>query len=302
MDRIQITEPGAYDVPEDVYHADEFLPMPSLSSSGARKLLPPSCPALFDHERRHRRETSALRFGKAAHLWLLERKEWDSRFVVLPHDHSNRTNDGKKLVADIQRQGKTPLSFAEFEKVKAMAEAIKAHEFAYGAFERGLSEKTLVHFDEEFGIWTRCRPDFFPRGHAIVPDYKTTVSADPEDIRKSMWTYNYHAQAAWYLDIVMALGLIEAPRFLFIFQEKEPPYLVTCVTPSDTALEWGRIQNRKAKEIFATCLHTGKWPGYADNILTVDLPGWAENTLQRKHGEGDFEVVQRAYAPHAAAE
>jgi hypothetical protein len=40
-----ITEPGIYQMTNEEYHADRG----SLSSSGARKLLPPSCPALFRH-------------------------------------------------------------------------------------------------------------------------------------------------------------------------------------------------------------------------------------------------------------
>lgn len=38
-----ITEPGVYDLPAEVYHADP-VEGGSLSSTGARKLLPPSCP------------------------------------------------------------------------------------------------------------------------------------------------------------------------------------------------------------------------------------------------------------------
>jgi hypothetical protein len=47
-----ITEPGVYDIAEDHYHADP-VPGGSLSNSGAKKLLPPSCPAKFAYEREH---------------------------------------------------------------------------------------------------------------------------------------------------------------------------------------------------------------------------------------------------------
>jgi hypothetical protein len=41
-------EPGIYEMSADEYHA-----RPELSSSGARKLLPPHTPAQFAYERRH---------------------------------------------------------------------------------------------------------------------------------------------------------------------------------------------------------------------------------------------------------
>ncbi|MBO0827768.1 MAG: hypothetical protein J2P24_08300 [Streptosporangiales bacterium] len=43
---VMITEPGVYNLPAAVYHADP-VPGGSLSQSGAKKLLPPSCPALY---------------------------------------------------------------------------------------------------------------------------------------------------------------------------------------------------------------------------------------------------------------
>ncbi|MGW9447058.1 hypothetical protein, partial [Bacillus mobilis] len=49
-----ITRPGVYDgIPEAVYHRDP-VPGGSLSSSGARKLLAPSCPALFKYDQEHK--------------------------------------------------------------------------------------------------------------------------------------------------------------------------------------------------------------------------------------------------------
>ena len=51
-----------FDMPEVEYHRH-----PALSSTGARRLLRPSCPALFDWERKHPRPpTKAMRLGRAA--------------------------------------------------------------------------------------------------------------------------------------------------------------------------------------------------------------------------------------------
>ena len=57
------------DMPEAEYHA-----LDSLSSTGARRLIAPGCPALFDYERRHpRTPTPAMRLGRAAHRPVMSR-------------------------------------------------------------------------------------------------------------------------------------------------------------------------------------------------------------------------------------
>lgn len=304
-DAIKIDHPGVFDVPEDVYHADNFLPEPSLSSSGARALLPPKgVPAKFWYNRTHPQPTKKIfSFGKAAHQLLLEPDEWHKKFEVLPANWNARTNAGKEFRASIEAEGKTAITNAEWETIEGMHKALAEHEFAMEAFKNGASEKTLVWKDPETGIWCRVRPDFFPHNHPIVADYKTARSSEPtEDIPKSMYDYGYYQQADWYLSGIRELGLIEKPRFLFIYQEKEPPYLVTCATPSETALHYGEVLNRKARSVFKECLQANHWPGYTDKIVEVDIPKWAEYRLEGRKQDHEFdikkEIMAEAYEPH----
>ncbi len=59
--------PGVYDLPADEYHA-----RPELSQTGAKKLLPPSCPAHFKQWQTDGGETKpAWEKGKAAHKLVL---------------------------------------------------------------------------------------------------------------------------------------------------------------------------------------------------------------------------------------
>ena len=65
---LTITAPGVYDIPAEDYHRDP-VPGGSLSSTGARKLLPPSCPAKFRYEQDNPpTPTAALDFGQAPGL------------------------------------------------------------------------------------------------------------------------------------------------------------------------------------------------------------------------------------------
>ena len=109
-----------------------------------------------------------------------------------------------------------------------------------------------------------------------------------------MWDFGYYQQAAWYGDGLKALGITDRPAFVLCFQEKVPPYLVTVAQPSPTALEWGRIRNRKARALFADCMDRQVWPGYAADVVTLDLPFYAEKQLEREHAAGAYSTLDAA--------
>jgi hypothetical protein len=143
----------------------------------------------------------------------------------------------------------------------------------------GQPEQSLFWQDRPTGVWRRARLDWMPYGNGgrlIVPDYKTAVSAAPSAIEKAMQNYGYHQQAAWYLDGVKALGGGDA-AFVFIVQEKTPPYLVTVVELDAITLRIGRDRNRQAIDLYRQCVTEDQWPGYTDSIELISLPAWAEN-------------------------
>lgn len=271
--------PGVCDLPEDVYHADP-VPGGSLSSTGARRILPPGCPALFDHERREGRpDTSVFEFGRAAHslvlgvgaeLVLVDRDRWD-------------TNAVKAEVAAIRAAGKIPLKCKDLDTVHAMAAALRAHPLVGKMFQPGnaVTERCLFWRDPATGVVKRARCDWLPHPlaprHAIVVDYKTCDSADPDAVARSMYRWGYHQQADWYQEGVTATGAADSAAFLLICQEKTPPYLVTVAQPSDSALRVGRARNRRAVEIYRDCTESGIWPGYTPgrDVVVVDLPAYA---------------------------
>jgi hypothetical protein len=275
----RITAPGLYPgIPAEAYHGDKLTPEPALSSSGARKIMS-SCPAQFwwDHENPPE-PTEALDVGSAAHEWLLEGDTWPQRFTVLPEDHNGATKAGKARIEEIEASGKRPLKHDAFATINAMHDALVAHEFALSAF----------------SIWCRARLDAMPRRGTIFADYKTCRSADPDDLRKSIADYGYHQQAAWYCEGIRALGICPNPTFLFVFQQKTPPYLITPVVLDQTTLDWGAALNRKAKAIFAHGLRTGQWAGYADDIITLGLPVWATKQLEDMEALGKLAAELQA--------
>ncbi len=265
---MKITEPGVYDMPADEYHAQT-----ALSSSGARKLLAPSCPALFKWERDHGQPNKRVfDFGHAAHRMVLG----DGPELVVVDADDWRTKAAREARDEAHAEGKVPLLADEFATVSQMAWEQRRHPAAFEP-KNGKPEQSLFAKDAATGVMLRARLDWLPDptdGRLTLVDYKTTVSAEPAAFGRSVAKYGYYQQAAWYLDIVKTLGLADDPAFLFIGQEKTPPYLVTVFELDEEALRIGRRRNRQAIEVFAECAATDTWPSYSSEIEQISLPLW----------------------------
>lgn len=273
---------GVHDIPEADYHADPVAGG-SLSCSGAKKLLPPSCPALFDYERQHGQPfKKAFEFGSAAHSLVLG---VGPKLVEYAGTGKNpeawQKDDDKAAVAEIRLSGAIPLKPSEYAQVQAMAKALRDHPIASALLtpEGGKPEQTMVWQDPDTGIMLRALVDWMPNRNGnrlVIGDYKTAVSANPDDFRQSAYKYGYCMQNPWYLDGIRALGLDDDPDFVFVVQMKTAPYLVSLVRLDDEALRVGAERNRKARRIYADCTEAGYWPGFTDlEIAEVSLPSYA---------------------------
>lgn len=279
----EVTGPGVYDLTEAEYHGDP-VPGGSLSASGAKLLLPPSCPALYAWRRDHPKTSAEFDFGTAAHKFVLGTGPGITVIDALDW----RTKAAQEARKDARANGVVPLLVSEFSEIADMARAIEQHPVAGQLFrpDRGTAEQSLFWQDPDYGIWRRARLDWIlnPRnigGRFVIADYKTTTDASPAAIRKTVANLNYHMQAAWYTDAAEQFYDL-GPAFLFVFQEKTPPYLVTVAELDDDAIQAGRDRNRHACEVWRDCTAAGVWPGYSYDIELISLPPWAART------EGDY--------------
>lgn len=280
LDNPAVTEPGVYQLTDEQYHADP-VPGGSLSSTGARRLLPPGCPAKYRYEVDNPPAPSrAFDLGSAAHHLVLGT---GPRLVRVEHGDW-RTKAAREQRDAAHAAGAIPLLADEHDQVQAMADALRQHPIAAALFDPdrgGQPEQSLFWVDGPSGVWRRSRLDWLPHGaghgRAIVADYKTTIDGSPDAIEKTVHRYGYHQQAAFYLDAGPALDLWgDDAVFVFVFQEKAPPYLVTVVQPDALALRIGRLLNRQAIDLYRDCVASGQWPGYADDVVEVGLPIWVQ--------------------------
>lgn len=273
-----VTEPGVVDdMPLEVYHADP-VPGGSLSSSGARKLIAPGCPAKFQYERTHGQgPKDEYDFGTAVHTFTLG----SGPRIVAVDARSWQTVAAREQRAAERAAGNVPLLAKDYQRAKDVARAVRNNPKAAALLrpDRGVAERSLFWRDPETGVWRRGRPDCLTQsaeGRCLIVDVKSTESAAPEDFARSIYKFGYHQQGSTYIDGVTALGVGEDPEFLMIAVEKQPPYLCEVYALEAFALDLGRARNRRALEVFKRCTETGIWPGYTDDITYLALPGWGE--------------------------
>lgn len=271
-------------VDEESYHLDRG----SLSVSGAKLLLPPSCPAKFRHTMDNppkvKREWD---FGHVAHRLVLgkgaEFKALDPAVHGLkadgkPSEKPTSTTKWRNAAADARARGLVPIHADDHAKAQTMAVGVFKHPVAGRLFAEGDAEVALYHTDAETGVRLRGRCDWIchrDRDRMVIVDYKTSTTANPAELVRKFWSLGYFMQAAWYRDLAVSLGLSEDPRFLFVVQEKEAPHVVTVMEYDDDAITEGQRLNREAIRLYTQCRDRDEWPGYTVDTVTISLPGWA---------------------------
>ena len=293
-EQVIIETPGVYDLTDEDYHRD-LVPGGSLSSSGARRLLPPSCPALFHHWRHQQGpRTKAMDFGTAAHWRMLG---VGSPIVVVDADDW-KTKAAQQQKAFAHAAGRVPMLLKDYARTREMESVLRANPDARKLFRPGLGavEQSMFWVDFEFDVWRRARLDLVIPGNDTDPmfivDYKTCQGVDIVAMEKSMATYGYEKQGAWYIDAADALGLVPPSGvvFVLVFQMSDPPYLVRVGQPTPEAIQWGRVQNRKAIDTYRDCTRTGVWPGYPAGVVSLALPRWTEKQLENAWDRGDLTI------------
>ncbi len=190
--------------------------------------------------------------------------------------------DARAARDDAYAAGKVPLLPKEKAQVDAMEQAVREHPLAGPLFApgTGMAERSIYWTDPDTGVRCRVRPDWLKQlpGLTLCVDYKTIKSADPDTVSKAIRDHAYHQQDAFYTDGIWAALQPEDVRFIFVFQSKTAPYLITVRELADQDRDIGRARNERALRTYAECMATGIWPdwtGPVTDIPTISMPTWA---------------------------
>lgn len=241
----------------------------------ASKCLATAYDKYFKPEREPDTPTPAMIFGSAAHKLLLEPDDFFTEFSIAPIS-DKRTKEGKELWVSFESENKnkTVITNADYEVLQKMITALKSHPLPFKLLRNGNPEQSIEWIDDETGLALKARHDY--RHADYIVDYKTVADASLEAFQRTLVSHGYHQQAAHYLDSEIALTGHDHRTFVFIAQEKTPPYPAAVYVLDQKSIEAGRKENRRALRAIQKCLETGVWPSYhADQPIDIGLPKWA---------------------------
>lgn len=284
---------GLQKIADEHYHKVQFC------SKHALDVIYQRSPMHLWYERQNPKPpTEAMKFGSALHTFILEPEQFAQRHIIIGQCEAVK-KDGKRCsnVGRAQSPGgnwlcgvhgddddcvenASAITEESHLKIRAMADAIQRCDAARELLSAPGENEQAAIFDwnvkgDGWDHLLRCKlkVDGIRRTWDSAFDLKTCESAAPEDFMRSIGTFGYHRQAAFYLDGLEAVG-IKLKHFIFIAVEKEPPFGTAVYRLSSDAIELGRDQNARLMHTYASCERTGFWHGYDATFNEISVPNW----------------------------
>lgn len=242
----------------------EYFALPHINCSSLKKIA--KSPATYKYSlTAPKEESKAFLIGSALHCLVLEPHLFYEQYIKDP-GINKRTNAGKAEYEALKASGKIILSVDDWEQVLGMTDSVMNNLTAAKLLSSGSPEQTVL--TEIEGVPAKCKIDWL-RSPQIIVDLKTTDDASEEGFARNIAKFGYDMQAAWYLDCT---GL---DYFIFIVVEKSPPYLTNIFQMGQQSINVGRTKYLKALAQYKQCLESDYWPGYSEEIKTIEMPNWA---------------------------
>ncbi len=267
--------------------------VPALSASIAKIILAKSSlHAWHAHPRLNpdyvSEESDEFDFGSAAHDLLLEGGT-AKICVIKPEDYRSKptkkdpeggipkgwTNGAIRAARDEARKNRLvpilPWHETQLQAmVKVARECINGSEIA-DAWNGGASEVKL-HW-QEGKTHCRGRLDRQSADKRTIFDYKSTVNAQPDAFLRTIINLGHDVQEAFYRRGVEH-ETNKPANFVFLAQEKEPPYACSLVALDPAMQEMADRKVSFALALWQKCMETGRWAGYSNRIHYVAPPAW----------------------------
>ena len=243
--------------------------------------------------------TPALLNGGMIHSAVLEPNLTDTEYGCKPAEidgNSSRTNAYKEAFAEMEdaNPGKRWLPPSDYVMCMDVAASVLQHPMAKNLLYDASSLIEHTGFFDIEGTPCKVRPDLYNKDSGIVLDLKTTMDASEKGFAKSVRQFGYVFQAAFYMTALRQMG--ERPKqFVFLVVEKSEPYATACYTIDNNDIEREVPRVLEAIKIYGECLRTDVWPGYSDDIKTLNLgTPFTENRLSISKTSEKF-GVSRSY-------
>lgn len=235
-------------------------------------------------------QTPAMAFGSACHKMILEPETFGLEYATAPQV-DRRTKEGKAMWEAFcnDNAGKTILSPDDVSTMEEMETALVrcplAKKLLWG---KGESEVPYFWTDPDTGETCKIKLDRLVKYNRkwYVVDYKTCASAETFRFNSEIFKLGYYFQAGMYCEgVKIAKKLKKLPGFLFVAQEKKPPYSVNVIEVSEEVMDAGIAKFHQLMDRYHQCKVLDQWPGYVGTVPNDSyLPTWIEREMEDELG------------------
>lgn len=252
-------------MPNEVYHNH-----PSISKSGLDLINR----SIAHYEYRTPFEsTRHMEIGTAIHAALFEHERYKRDYILLPNVKVRTASEYKQAV---KAAGASELVLIghESDKVNGMYQSVSLNSYAMNLLSAGWSELSVFAVCPDTGLRLRCRFDFLPISLEAL-DLKKTQDVRYDKFQRSIGSYRYHVQDAFYTYVAKLAG-IELRGFKFLAVEEQPPHANKLYSLDDEAKAVGEREFKRDLEAYAEFKKTGGIPsGLVQEAELMSLPVWA---------------------------
>ena len=215
--------------------------------------------------------TPALIFGRAMHKYLLEPETFRDEFAIAP-SCDRRTKEGRRIYEDfVDSVGdREVLTLDDMERIGEMKRALMENDDVAELMSKiVMREEPFQWIDAETREICKVKADAiieYVSGVRHIIDYKTTASCADGAFERSVRKYGYDFQAGMYVEGVNS-ALLDSLGFIFIAQEKEPPYASRLYYCDAGFIKRGMAEFHDLLRTYHECKIMNTWKGYESTDL-----------------------------------
>jgi len=269
----------------------EYLEIEAFSKSQVSSIL--KSPAHLKARLNEPIKSKSLSLGSLVDCLVLEPELFSGKYVVTPATYVNDKDEIKKWsgnakvckewTAKIALSGKEIVKSLDLEKAMAMDKSLMESVVAQKLLS-GKKQVSALWYDPKHGVPCKGRFDVLNDGN--ITDLKTTSGdATPKGFSMEAYKYNYHVQAAAYLEAYEQIQGEAISEFNFVVVETSAPFSVGSFTLREDSIMLGKMFWERALGIYKECLNTGEWGGYEDKLVAIDVPAWALKPIEEGFAE-----------------
>lgn len=265
------------------YHSDQLCSAPSLSRGVAHTMIS-ECPlkGWLSHPRLNPQyaaddPSASMDFGSVGHELILG----SGGGIDIGDFDDFKTNAAKDWRKESRAANRTPVLRKTYYQAVQLREGALREFKRLGVledFEACKYEQTIIFRSRD--SYLRARPDatLIDKGSGTISlfDVKITANAEPEACTRRIGELGYPLQAQFYSEAAASIepDLRGRTAFIFLFVEKEWPFLVSPITLNGEWMTIARSQYDRAVNLWAKCMSENKWGGYSQGIVEACPRPW----------------------------